>query len=337
MTNYVVTTRNKVGALEERAYTAENRADLFKQLAADGITAVRIAEGVPGKKPRKASSGGGAKIPFKTVGLVAASLVALIAAVVIIMSLTTPSDSEVDPAPRKELAEDASPSQPSEVSLPQSDKGELKAEGEVKKPVDTRPLHEQVVETISVITNADGSVLERFKTADGKIRSRQSAPRSVFDNPSDQLIAMAIHGGNSTSGMPPMPISSSAEEDFVKSLEKPIVINPDDSEEVKQLKQSVMKVRAEIDQLMKEGKSFSEIMKEHQALVNENASVRKDVEKGLKELVDQGDFEAAQEYLNKMNPALEELGVMPLEMPETREERRQRIREQSLMRRESSK
>ena len=75
MANYVVTIRTKDGSLAERDYTANDRAELFQKLAADGVTAVRVSEGAAGKKPCKAVKKVGA--PSKGRGLLAAAIVVL--------------------------------------------------------------------------------------------------------------------------------------------------------------------------------------------------------------------------------------------------------------------
>lgn len=329
MKQWTVTYRDRSGARTSVVIEAEDRAGVFAELKTRGINAISITEGVV-KAPRRAASGGVSKGVW---GLVAAVVVAALVGVVWMMMPKDEKPIEVKKVEKKEVVQ--------EIEVPVRDRAkEIKkdsVEPASKKIVDNRPPHQVVVETISVVTNADGSVLERFKTADGKIRSRQSAPRPVFDNSSDQLIAMAIQGANSPVGMPPMPISDSAEKDFVESLKKPIVINPDDSEEIKQLKQSVMAVRAEIDQMMKDGKSFKEIMKDHQALVNDNASLRKDVLKSVNEFIEKGDAEGAQMFLEKANETLGEMGIAPVDMPEDPETRRARIREQNRLRKETQK
>ncbi len=326
MKQWTVTYREKSGLKTSVIIDAEDRAGVFAELKQRGINAISITEGAV-KAKRRATSGGVSKGVW---GVVAAVVVAAVVGVVWMVMQGEEASVEVK-KPKKERVEPVKAPVRDEVQLPKA----KPTEKPVEKPVDNRPPHQIVVETISVITNADGSVLERFRTADGKIRSKQSAPRSVFENSSDQLIAMAIHGANSPVGMPPMPISDSAEKDFVESLKKPIVINPDDSEEIKQLKQSVMEVRTQIDQMMKEGKSFKDIMRDHQALVNDNASIRKDVVKGVNEFIERGDQEGAQMYLEKANAALGEMGIAPVDMPEDPEVRRMRIREQNRLRKES--
>lgn len=336
MINFAVTIRNRSGMLEERIYCAENRAALFSKLAADGVSAVRVRE--TGELLRKAT-GGISRKSYRCMLATGGAVLAIVAAIVIMLQIkdAAPENPPKKVRVKKQSAAEDVAATPAKIVADDAKNEVKKVSQKPSKPVDERPPHEVIVEMISVVTNADGSVLERFRTADGKTRSRQSAPRSVFENSTDQLIAMAIQGGGSSGGMPPMPISASADEEFLRSLDKPIAINPDDSEEVKRLKQSVMEVRADIDRLMKEGKTFAEIMREHQSLVNGNASIRKDVMAGLQEYVEKGDTEGAREYLSKMNAALNQMGMDPVEMPESPEERRQRIREQSKARKEMSK
>lgn len=189
------------------------------------------------------------------------------------------------------------------------------------------PPHKRVVEVVSAVTNADGSVLTRFRTADGKLRSRQSAPRPVFDNASDQILAMAVSGASSGGSMPPMPLMADADEAFARSLDRDIVISDDDSDAVKSLKRDVMTIREEVRQLMAEGHSFADVMKSHRDMVNRSAEMRKEAARILGEFVESGDADAAQECRAKLNAALAEVGIEGIEMPMSREERRAAARE----------
>ena len=193
--------------------------------------------------------------------------------------------------------------------------------------IDTTPLEEKIVEVISVVTNADGAVIERFKTADGKIRSKQSAPRPIFDNPSDQIIALAVSGAATGAEMPPIPSLEDADGAFAKSLETEIEIKESDSEDVKELKKSVIAVREEIRQLLSEGHSFADIIKDHRELVNKGVAIKEEASRLAKELLDEGDREAAVEFLIRANETLRDMGVDEIEMPLSREEKRVLVRE----------
>lgn len=194
------------------------------------------------------------------------------------------------------------------------------------------PPHRRVVETVSVVTNADGSVLTRFRTADGKLRSRQSAPRPVFDNASDQILAMAVSGASSGGSMPPMPLMADADEAFSKSLEKDIEIGDGDSDAVKALKRDVMAVREEVRRLMAEGHTFADVMKDHRDMVNRSTEMRKEAVRIVGEFVESGDMASAEECWAKLNAALAEAGIEGIEMPQSREERRAAVRERSAKR-----
>ena len=195
--------------------------------------------------------------------------------------------------------------------------------------VDALPPHRRIVETVSVVTNADGSVLVRFRTADGKLRSRQSAPRPVFDNASDQILAMAVSGASSGGSMPPMPLMDNADEAFARSLEKDIEISDGDSDAVKALKRDVMAVREEVRQLMAEGHTFADVMKDHRDMVNRSAEMRREAARIVGEFVESGDMASAEECRAKLNAALAEAGMEGIEMPLSREERRAAVRERS--------
>ena len=193
---------------------------------------------------------------------------------------------------------------------------------------DNLPPSKRIVEMISVVTNADGSVLERYRTADGKTRSRQSAPKPVFSNATDQLLATAISGAASGASMPPMPVMGNADEEFRKSLETDIVINEDDSDEVKALKQSVIDLREEMKQILEEGGSFEQALREHRDLVNHGVEMRNEATRMIQEFLDEGDADSAMEFLDKVNATLAQMGIEEVEMPLSREERREAIREQ---------
>ena len=322
--NWRVTYRAKDGKQAVEIVEAASRNDVFKVIAAKGISAIRVEEAVGKAKPSKKSS----RISKRTtiailIGLLAVSCVVGIA-YFSIAAKDTPSDT-TDSVKRKHA-----PSTAIRNIAPQTNSTRKTATTSKPKSIveDSIPPREKIVEMISVITNADGSVLERFRTADGKIRSRQSAPKPVFDNASDQLIAMAASGAASGYAMPPMPVMNNADEEFIKSLEKEIVIKDDDTVEVKALKQNVIAIREEIRQLMSEGHSFAEVIKNHRDIVNHGVEMRREAFRIIKDFIDNGDHEAANECLEKVNEVLAGMGIQGVEMPLTDEERREKIRAQ---------
>ena len=322
--NWRVTYRAKDGKQAVEIVEAASRNDVFKVIASKGISAIRVEEAVGKAKLNKKSSSN-SKRP---VTIMVALFVIACAIGIAYFSMAkkgTPSGTK-DSTQKKHVQSSVI----REVVPQTNGVGNVAATSKPKDVVeDNIPPREKIVEMISVITNADGSVLERFRTADGKIRSRQSAPKPIFDNASDQIIAMAASGAESGYAMPPLPVMNNADEEFIKSLENEIKINEDDTDEVKALKQNVIAIREEIRQLMSEGHSFAEVIKDHRDVVNHGVEMRKEASRMIKELIDNGDHDAANECLEKVNEVLAGMGIQGVEMPLTDEERRERIRTQN--------
>lgn len=80
------------------------------------------------------------------------------------------------------------------------------------------------------------AVSEEKRTDDEALRKKWKEKfarhRSIFSNASDQILSMIA---NSPPGreMPPMPITRGIDRDFIKSLESPIEISENDSDEIK--------------------------------------------------------------------------------------------------------
>lgn len=154
--------------------------------------------------------------------------------------------------------------------------------------------------------------------------------KESFDNPSDQLISMTINGNGGP--IAPLPFSDNMDEAFRKSLEKPIVINDDDSEEVKAAKRRVLEAREDIKALLKEGKSVRQILEEHREDVNFKAEIRSKIAKEARDILESGDAEGAKKYVMMMNFALQQKGIEEVEMPLTREQRREQLMQRALER-----
>lgn len=319
--NWRVTHRDKDGRQTTSVFEAECRDTLFRLLAAKGINAIRVEE-ANGKAGSLDSQCG---ISSRWIVLIGAAIIIAIGGFSLLSSMRNSGNTSKDgKSPNRAVVTRKSES----AIRPSSNRLDTISQDVSQRHIKDKTLpHKKIVEMISVITNIDGSVLERFRTADGKIRSRQSAPRPIFDNASDQIIAMAASGAESGSVMPPMPMMNNADEEFIKSLEREIVINDDDSDAVKSLKKNVMAIREEIRQLINEGHSFAEVIREHRDIVNHGVEMRREAIRTIKEFVDGSDREAAKECLEKVNEVLAGMGIQGVEMPLTDEERRAQIRE----------
>ena len=147
--------------------------------------------------------------------------------------------------------------------------------------------------------------------------------KQEFDNPTDQIISMVLNGNGDE--IAPVPFTDTMDDDFKKAISKPIVINDDDSAEVKEVKKRVIQAREDIKALLKEGMTVRQILEEHRETVNYNAGVRRDAILEARKIFDSGDVDGANMYVAAMNNAFSQMGIDKIEFPKTKEERRAEI------------
>ncbi len=177
---------------------------------------------------------------------------------------------------------------------------------------------------VSSRTNNWNQVIDICVMPNGKTRKviRNARP-PVFANASDQVIAMAV-SGEFDDELPPIPISDDMEADFRESLKTPIVISEADSEAVKEAKRRVIAARQVIEEEIKKGRSFHEVLADHLAQRAENAKTREMAMSAVSELKKEGDPELLNEYLEKVNGMMREKGLREVEAPLFRQERNEK-------------
>ena len=180
---------------------------------------------------------------------------------------------------------------------------------------------DKVVETLNCITNSDGMIVEKFKTADGKTHKviRPSRP-PIFRHITDDLLSMVLVDNGP---MPPLPLSGNMDKEFLESLKDPISVEDGDDEKTIARKEAVIALRKEVDELMRQGVGFTDILREHQRIFNDNRALRDEAIAELRRVRDEGDTEGTRQYLEKVNAFLEKRGIEPISMPTTMAERRQ--------------
>lgn len=191
-------------------------------------------------------------------------------------------------------------------------------------PVEEDPS-KRIVAELSFKTNAGlGMVTRVYKTADGKTHKvYRPAYKPLFKHGTDQVLAMVL--GGTTGHIPPLMIRGGAamDEQFRRSLKDPIVINETDSERVKARKRQVIEARETIKELMDGGAHFSDILADHRRVFNENVDIRAAAMRELNAIHEQGDAEGERAYRLKVDTALSQMGIAPLDDPKTKAERLQ--------------
>lgn len=200
---------------------------------------------------------------------------------------------------------------------------QVKEEAPVVAP-DPNKRYEGGVEVLSsnVTTNKSGAVIEKLVLANGKKMSKIHPPKPVFDNPCDQVIALAISTKPGQS-MPPLPnLDSSLEKEFLASLEKPFKIEETDSEQVRELKARVLETKAYLAEEIKNGGSVLEALREHQRMMDDNADAHLIAVQQLQKVKAEYGQEAADEFLERVNETLRARGLAEIEPAQRKENRR---------------
>lgn len=246
-------------------------------------------------------------------GLIAAGVV-VIGAIAIFMALTKtesikPKDEVVKTPKIAKGRQKVVPSAPKAPVQPRS--VETVAEPSRK---DVRLENGIEVVKSTVVTNKSGAVIEKLWMADGKTKSKIHPPRPIFENASDQLIAMAVSVKPGQS-MPPLPDLSTVDQDFLKSMVNPIRVDDEDSEDVKDLKLKVMEARAYLAEEVKKGKTVREALQEYQTEMEKYADSHAMALTQIKELREKDGVQAAQEFRERVNEVFRARGIPELEAP----------------------
>ena len=306
MVEYVVTTRNAKGLREERAYTAENRSDLFKKLSADGIHAISVREGTLGKKPRKAVKKAGA--PSKGRGLLAAAIVVLGAGLAVWWMMK---------GEEKKVTVEKSVEKPAPV-LPKTPAKAEKVEEPAPVKIDPNARPTKVGETVNGYIKLPSGRLHKVR---GVITNSVSAVQTkgkyeIFEHHCENEIAclLTIEPGQGLVGTPRY--NGRFTKEFLESLKKPIVINDDDSEEDKELKRNVNLAKQELKAAYDRGEDIEKIMldtrREYQDLAMYKQELRQLVYE-YKATENPSDQEV-EAYVAAANKLLEAKGIAPLQI-----------------------
>ena len=177
---------------------------------------------------------------------------------------------------------------------------------------------------LSATTNQDGNISEQWVLEDGTTLKNIRFPPPIFDNAADQVLGL-IASVQPGADMPPLPaMGAEMDQAFANAVATPIKINETDSDEVKELKRRVMESRRQMAELIGEGKSFSQIVAEHQDLMQFNTTERTKAIREIQKIIAEGDEEGARTYRDKMNEAFATMGIDEINMAIGEQEKAER-------------
>lgn len=116
-------------------------------------------------------------------------------------------------------------------------------------------------------------------------------------------------------------IDESYDEAFRESLDRPIMVEQDDSDEVRAMKQTVIEAKAEMQKLMADGRKASEILAEARNELNKIADYRDELQKKFNDLLKtETNPNELLKCAKEMNELLAEYDAQELEAPESEDE-----------------
>ena len=252
-------------------------------------------------------------------GMAAVIAICLVTSWIILSSIRR--DNVIQPAKQVEHIQEVSPPslvQPSGQSLSKPAETKSSPTKSSRQILGKTPTGQEYVAFVAHTNEADGVVVERYQLADGSWKrfvNLVTKETRIFDNEIDSILA-TIASVPLTQELPPLPIlGNNLEEQFKKAIEHPIIICKEDSERVRQTKASVIALRKEMAELISDGYTVEQILAENRTLRQNNIEFRRELQQELNELCAKGDHEGAQKYYETMNVALEERGILPLQMP----------------------
>ena len=307
--------RDKMGGRRTDFIEAASRNEAFEMLRRQGIVPLALQEGQIQRDGHHHANKWRLICLFLVVFVVAITGLWL----VLRASPENPSRIRQSQPPTAKLKKTVQGEVPTAHEVPPSKSGSEEAVGQPSGTDITHPVEKdrylgQDVLSRDVRTNGT-RVVERIITADGKSHMVvNDIAKPVFDNPSDQVLGMALSVPSGKS-MPPIPMTADIEKEFRKSLEHEIVITDDDSPKVREMKLTVKQAREDVKALLAKGLTMQEVLREHQKLVNENAETRNGAVLELKKIIAEGDYESAVKYVEEINKAFRQMGIMELSVP----------------------
>lgn len=305
--------RDRQGALRKERVEAADRAACVAACRARGIVPVRVAA-VRG--PRRVAGQPGGEGRFRA-GLMLAVGVAALALGLVAWLWPHPAS-----APTK--GQVPAVAKPKTSGHPVEKPARPHAVPPAVRPVPEkaaapRAARAGLAHIAAVVTNGAGFVVTTVVDADGRTNLVTETLRpQTFTDPMLQLIAAAVGGAYESELAPLPPVGPEGNAQLRTALEVEIPDLPDDTDEVRRLKEAVRSTREEMLKLLDKGLSVGDILTQHQELWNENVRIRREMKDEYRRTLASGDEDAAAAYLEKVNGVFRDMGIPEITADEVR-------------------
>ena len=306
---FKVSYRGKDGKQTSTVIEAESRAKLFAELQKRGISAIRVEETTAKAKKAKPATPAARK-PSPLRGLFAGVVVIALAAAAWYYLLPAIEQVKAKREKKSTRIAEATP------ELAGQDDGTQQVLPIIEEKL---PFWEQA--------NTNGFTEMQVRkwrahhmpppayTNDSALYESR-LPYEIFDHPSENKIAFYLvhEPGEGLVGTPTF--GHRFINDFLKSLEHPIIVTKDDSPEEAQLKRDMIEIKIELKQRMDAGEDLAEIMLETHNEYQRLAQYKYDIEKELQAFRKRDDvtIEDVDDFVAAANMLLDAKGIAPISL-----------------------
>ena len=324
--NFTVKYRSAEGGLKTEVVSAANRAEVFAQMKARGVTPTSVVEG--GKLAELSSR---AAPPSWLKGALAGVFV--VVAAVVAWLLLAPAEkpaAKPAPAPKKPKLIHTNVVRKAEAPKPVETNAVVEA---APAPVDPDARPTKVGEELNGFIKLPSGRLHKVRgVVTNNVSQAVKGWYSVFPHHCDNEIAcyLAIKPGTPLLG--DRKYNGRFKEEFIRSLSEPIIVNEDDSDEVKALKRNVAEAKANLKEALDRGEDIEQIMADTRKELQDLGRYKMDIERHVRELHREGNLtvDGLQDVVDAANKMLAAKGIAPMKFGPL-------VRQKMLMMREEAK
>lgn len=191
-------------------------------------------------------------------------------------------------------------------------------EAPTPKPIDPNARPTKVGEEVNnYVMLPDGTLHKRnglkvVNVSEWNTKSRYQ----IFDHFTDNEFAtlLTVPPGESLIGGGVFP--ANYEEQFLKSLQTPIIISKEDPEDIQELKKAIIKTRMEMKDVYDRGEDIRQYVSEAYEEIQRMAAYKDDISAALKDYLAKPDVteQDLDDFMTSANTLLEEKGIAPITM-----------------------
>lgn len=184
------------------------------------------------------------------------------------------------------------------------------------KPIHLSKRKPKATKSIKLPELTDGNPIVKQKALGRVVQWKHRGAAPLFTNRFESLVCEIM---TATPGerFLDLDIEDEFDEAFAESLSHQITINPEDTEDVRYMKETVINAKNEVRQLVQEGNSARDIILNARDELNKIADYRDQLQETVNEyLVTASDVKETLRFVNEANQILAEYGALPVDGPD---------------------